>query len=194
MRPFVRNAGFALASLLVLSSVASAQRTAARNTRSAPASSGKTVWELGADAGIGFDLAVPTGGAKTTQLQIPLSNIRAGFFINPSWSLEPSLGYRYVKVEGLDAVSFYTLGFAGLYHFSTDRMQRQLYLRPFLNLMGVSAGGNSDSDTQLGVGVGMKWPKLSGRMALRGELNLARQMDAEVTSMNVLFGVSFFPR
>jgi hypothetical protein len=192
MRPFVRNVGFALASLVVLSSAASAQRTT--RTTASSSSNTSTVWEIGADAALGFDLAVPTGGAKTTQLQIPLSNIRAGFFINPSWSLEPSLGYRYVKVEGLDAVSFYTLGFAGLYHFSPDRMQRQLYLRPFLNLMGISSGGNSDSDTQLGVGVGLKWPKLNGRMAWRGEVNLARQMDAEITSLNVLWGVSFFTR
>ena len=192
MRSLVRSAGVALASVIVLSSVASAQRTTARSTSSASSSS--TLWELGADAGLGFDLAVPTGGAKTTQLQLPLQSLRAGFFINPNWSLEPSLGYRYVKVEGLDAVSLYTIGFAGLYHFQTDRMQRQMYLRPFLGILGVSSGGQSDSDTELGVGVGLKWPKLNGRMAWRGEVNLARQMDAEVTAINVLFGVSFFNR
>jgi|SRR4051812_17539878 hypothetical protein len=195
MRPFVRNVGFALVSLMVVALSASAQRTTTRTTRSSSsASSTSTLWELGADAGIGFDLSVPTGGAKTTQIQIPLQSLRAGFFINPQWSLEPSLGYRYIKVEGLDAVSFYTLGFAGLYHFSTDRMHRQIYLRPFLGLLGISSGGQSDSDTELGVGAGMKWPKMNGRMAWRAELNLAHQMDAETTSLNVLGGISFFSR
>jgi len=192
MRPFVRNTGFALASLVVLSSVASAQRTTARNTSSA--SSTKTLWEIGADAGIGLQLAVPNGAPKTNSLSLPIPSIRAGFFINDQWSLEPSLSYQYTKTEDIDAFSVYQLGFAGLYHFDANRMHRQLYLRPFLNLMGLSVGGQSDSDTELGVGVGLKWPKLNGRMAWRGELNLARQMDAEVTALNVLWGISFFTR
>jgi len=190
MRPFVRNAGFALASLLVLSSVASAQRTTARNT-SARASSTSTLWELGTDAALSLLFG---NGANATQLQLPTGSIRAGFFINPNWSLEPSLSYNYTKVENIDAVSSYMLGFAGLYHFSTDRMHRQLYIRPHLGLLGVSVGGQSNSDTELGVGVGLKWPRLNGRMAWRGELDLARQMDAEITSLNVLWGVSFFTR
>jgi hypothetical protein len=132
-------------------------------------------------------------GANATQLRLP-TGFRAGFFINPQWSLEPSLEYNYTKIEDLDAISQYTLGFAGLYHFSTDRMHRQMYLRPHLAILGISGGGASDSDTQLGVGIGLKWPRLNGRMAWRGELDLARQMDAEITSLNVLWGVSFFTR
>lgn len=184
----VRNVGIALIALAVGGSSAFAQR--ARSS----SSSTSTLWEIGADGGLGLELAVPTGASKTTSLQIPLTSIRAGFFINDAWSLEPSLRYLYAKTEGTPSFSSYGLGFAGLYHFSTNRMERQMYLRPFLELMGASSGGNSNSDTQLGVGVGLKWPRLNGRMAWRGEVNLARQMDAEVTALNVLWGISFFTR
>jgi len=152
------------------------------------------VWEIGADAGLGFTLAVPSGASKVTSLGVPLRSIRAGFFINPDWSLEPSLGYDYTKIEGIDGISVLQLGFAGLYHLTPNRMQRQVYVRPFLGLLYASSGGNSDSDTQLGVGVGMKWPKLNGRMAWRGEVNIDHTFDAEVTALNLLFGFSFFTR
>lgn len=188
----VRNVGIALVAVAFAGSSAFAQRTTARSSSSSSGQS--TLWEIGADGGLGFDLAVPTGGAKTTTLQIPLTSIRAGFFINDAWSLEPSFRYIYAKQEGTPSASVYTLGFAGLYHFSTNRMMRQMYLRPFLAVTGFSSSGASNSDTELGVGLGLKWPRLNGRMAWRGEVNLARQMDAEVTALNVLWGISFFTR
>jgi hypothetical protein len=188
----IRNIVFALVALAFASSSMFAQRTTARSSSSS--STQRTLWEIGADGGLGLELSVPAGGSKTTSLQIPLSSIRAGFFINDQWSLEPSFRYVFAKTEGTPSASFYTLGFAGLYHLSTNRTHRQAYLRPFLNVLGFSGGGASDSDTELGFGVGMKWPKLNGRMAWRGEVNLARQMDAEVTAINLLWGISFFTR
>jgi len=129
-----------------------------------------------------------------TSLSVPLQSIRAGFFINQDWSLEPSLGYSYTKIEGVDGISLLQLGFAGLYHLTPDRTHRQVYVRPFLGFLSASSGGNSNSDEQLGVGVGMKWPKLNGRMAWRGEVNIDHTFDAEVTALNLLFGISFFTR
>lgn len=191
MRP-VRNIALVLMSLAVVASSASAQRTTARTSSSS--SSASTLWEIGADAGLSLELGVPAGASKTTSLSIPVPAVRAGFFINEQWSLEPSLTYVFSKSEGTPSGSFYSLGFAGLYHLTTNRALRQMYLRPFLNLMHSSGGGASSSDTQLGFGVGLKWPKLNGRMAWRGEANLARQMDAEITALNILWGVSFFTR
>jgi hypothetical protein len=178
----LRVASLAVLALLVAASSADAQRGQRR------------LWELGTDAGLSFDLAVPTGGAKTTNMNFPVPSFRAGIYLNDEWSLEPSLMYNYAKAEGTPALSAYVLGFSGLYHFDTNRSKRQLYLRPFLVLTGASFGGNSASDTGLGVGVGLKWPKLGGRIAWRGEANVHRMMDAETTSLGLFWGLSYFTR
>lgn len=147
------------------------------------------------DAGLQLELGVPTGAAKTTSLTVPIPSVRAGFFLNEDWSLEPSLTYGYSKTEGNPSTSAYALGFAGLYHFQKSRAARQMYVRPFLAILGFSGGGGgSTSDQALGVGVGLKWPRLNGRIAWRGEANLMRQMDAEITSLNLLWGLSVFSR
>jgi hypothetical protein len=184
----LRHVGLAVLALMVVSSTAFAQR------RTGAAAGQGTLWELGMDAGLSFELGVPAGAAKTTSLIIPVPSVRAGFFINDEWSLEPSLTYAYSKSEGTPSTSAYALGFAGLYHFQKNRNARQVYLRPFLAIMGFSGGGASSSDQMIGVGAGLKWPRLNGRVAWRGEANLSRQMDAEITSLSLLWGLSFFTR
>ena len=188
----LRQVGAVFALLLVVSSLASAQRTGTTRQAGAPAarqqaSAGK-VWELGADAGLSFGLDDP----NVTQLQIPIQSIRAGIHVSPALSIEPFLGYNYLKVDGIDAISQYQFGVGALYHFSENRTRSQLYVRPSLAIVGASAGGTSDSEAGIGVGVGMKWPRLNGRMALRGEAGIFAINDN--TSINALFGVSFFTR
>jgi hypothetical protein len=142
-----------------------------------------------------MQLGVPTGASKSTGLVLPVPSVRVGFFVNDEWSLEPSLSYDYSKTEGIPSSSDYGLGFAGLYHFQKNRNARQMYVRPFLVLLGSSGGGGaSTSDQMLGVGVGLKWPRLNGRIAWRGEANLSRVMDAEITGLNILWGLSVFTR
>jgi hypothetical protein len=182
----LRHVGLVILALIVATSTASAQR--ARSTTVG-------TWELGLDGLLQLELGVPTGAAKSTSLQVPITGVRAGYTVNDAWSLEPSLVYQYVKTEGTPAVSAYGLGFAGLYHFTKNRNTRQMYLRPFFQLLGFSGGGGANvSDQLLGVGVGYKWPRLNGRMAWRGEAGLSRQMDAEITALNILWGLSFFTR
>jgi hypothetical protein len=173
-----------LALMLVASTVASAQRT----TRASAQRSQPRVWEIGADAALSFGLDDP----RTTQLQIPIANLRAGIHTSDVISIEPFFGLNYTKVEGFDAVTIYEFGVGGLYHFSPVRTRSQMYVRPFLSLIGISAAGNSDSEVGVGVGFGMKWPKLGGRMAWRGEGNIFSVNDQ--TSLNALFGISFFTR
>lgn len=180
----LRQVGAVLALLVVASSVAFAQRTTARASQSQ-----SKVWELGFDAGLTFGLDDP----NVTLLQIPVANFRAGIHTSDVLSIEPFGSINYAKVEGVpDAFTDYTLGVGGLYHFSKSRTQSQLYVRPFLALIGGSAGGVSDSNVGVGVGLGMKWPKLNGRMALRGEGNILSVNSN--TAINFLFGLSFFTR
>lgn len=189
----LRQVAAVFALLLVVSSLASAQRAGTTRQAGSPAARQQAagsarIWELGADAGLSFGLDDP----NVTQLQIPLQSIRAGIHVSPALSIEPFFGYNYLKVDGIDAISQYQFGVGALYHFSQDRTRSQLYLRPSLAIVGVSAGGTSDSEAGIGVGIGMKWPKMGGRMALRGEAGIFAINDN--TSINALFGVSFFTR
>lgn len=166
--------------MLVAASVASAQQRR-------QASTAKT-WELGADAGISFGLDDP----NQTTIQIPVQTIRAGLHVSDVLSIEPFFGLDYLKFEDVDAITTYQFGVGALYHFSTSRTQSQLYVRPELLIVGFSAGGASDSEVGAGVGVGMKWPRLGGRMAWRGEAGIRFINDQ--TFIGGLFGVSFFTR
>lgn len=184
----MRHARSVALSLVALTMFAASAASAQQ--RRAPAAPPPRLWELGVDAALSLGLDDP----RVTTLSIPAANFRAGVFINPEWSIEPSLSLTYVKVEGFDATTLYEIGVGALYHLSTVRTRSQMYIRPFLALAGVSAAGASDSDIGLGAGFGIKWPRLGGRLAWRGEANLARFLDAEQTSLNLLFGVSFFTR
>lgn len=170
---------------VVIASAASAQRPA---TRSRSASSSANVWELGFDAALSFGLDNP----RVTTLSIPVGNFRAGIFTSDVLEIEPFFSYNYTKIEGFSSVSAYQVGAGALYHFSADRTRSQVYVRPFVALVGASAGGNSNSDVGIGVGLGMKWPKMNGRIAWRGEGNVSTTGDA--TAINLLWGLSFFTR
>jgi len=187
MRPIQKVGLAVIALMLVVSAVASAQRTPARARSSAAGQ--RSLWELGLDAALGFDFDTP----RTTVLSIPAGNFRAGYFINDELSLEPFFGLNHVSTQGGGSFTTYQLGLGGLYHLTTDRTRNQIYVRPFLTFVGVStSGGGSNSDIGIGVGAGLKWPKLGGRMALRGEGNVATVNGN--TSLNFLFGLSFFTR
>lgn len=141
------------------------------------------------DAALSFGLDDP----NVTALQIPVANVRAGIHTSDVLSIEPFMSFNYAKVEGVpDAFTDYTFGVGALYHLSANRTQSQMYVRPFLALIGGSAGGVSDSDVGLGVGFGMKWPRLNGRMAWRGEGNI--NVVGDQTVIAFLFGASFFTR
>jgi hypothetical protein len=184
----LRQVGVVLGLLLVASSVASAQRTTTttRTTQRSAATAAKP-WEIGLDAGLSLGL-----DDQGTSLQIPVQNLRAGYHMSDVLSIEPFGSIQYFNPEVGDGVTLYELGVGGLYHFSTSRTASQLYVRPFLALVGFSGGGTSDSEIGLGIGAGMKWPRLNGRMAFRGEGNLSVINDA--TALNFLFGLSFYTR
>jgi hypothetical protein len=189
----VRGVALAALAFTVLgASVASAQRRPAQRTATA-----EGYWELGTDAALSFGLDDP----NTTVLSIPIGVIRAGYYMRPEWSIEPFLSFDWASVESVGSGTDYMFGVGVPYHFSTYRTRSQVYVRPFLAIVGTSfnpdgpGGGNSDSDVALGAGLGMKWPKLGGRMALRGEANVTRQFsDPGRTSLGLDFGVSFFTR
>ena len=171
-----RVLSLAALSILALSASASAQRSTTLNPSP----------EIGIDAGLAFDLS--DGGGTT--IQIPAQHIRMGFFVSPALSIEPNLGLTYVSTD-LGSATVYNLGVGALYHFSNSRAASQFYVRPFVNIVGVSGDGPSDSQAVFGVGGGMKLP-LRDRIAARFEANFAHADDAD--SIGLLAGLSFYTR
>ena len=177
----LRQVGAVFMLLLVATSVVSAQ--ARRQTTSTA-----KFWEIGADAGLSFGLDDP----NVTTLSIPVQSIRAGLHVSDVLSIEPFFGLDYTKFEDVDGITLYQFGVGALYHFSASRTQTQLFIRPALQIVGASIAGESDSEVGAGVGIGMKWPKLNGRMAWRGEANINFINDN--TILGALLGISFFTR
>jgi hypothetical protein len=177
--------------------VAGASPLAAQRTRTSTSAAARpSVWEFGIDAALSFGLddpnftmiSIPAGAFGPA----PIGSFRAGIFTSDVVEIEPFFALNYTKFEGSDGGTIYQFGSGLLYHFSAARTKPQLYARPFLALRGFSGGGNSDSDLGGGVGVGMKWPKMGGRLAWRGEANVAAVN--ETTTINFLWGLSYFTR
>src|SRR5258705_1028968 len=152
---YLRQVVLSLLVLTVAASVASAQRPAQRR----PQPSQGSLWELGTDAGLNFGLSNPS----VTTLSVLSQSFRAGYYLTNEWSIEPFLGLNYVKFEGVDGTTLYNFGAGGLYHFSTNRTARQFYLRPFVTFVGASGPGPDQSNVGVGLGGGVKWPRLGGR-------------------------------
>src|SRR5438270_4946416 len=106
MRRIISLAAF---SLVAIASTATAQRGSVNPSP-----------ELGVDAGLMFTLDNP----KTTAFSVPIQGIRAGFFLSPEISLEPS--FRLNTVSGGGTFTDYGIGLGLLYHLSTNRAANQM--------------------------------------------------------------------
>lgn len=174
---------FSLAALalLAVSSTATAQRGGSVNPSP----------ELGIDAGLVSSLDDP----KVTVVQVPFQMLRAGFFISPAISIEPSLSLTSISVSGGGSGTDYALGVGMLYHFSTSRAASQMYVRPFIALDGASGGGQSSSGFTFGGGFGVKLP-INPRFATRFEGNIGHRTESGVSqnSIGILAGLSVYTR
>ena len=172
-----RVLSLAALSILALSASASAQRSSSMANPSP---------EIGIDAGIAFDL----GDFGGTTIQIPAQHVRMGFFVSPALSIEPVLGLTSFS-DDAGTTTLYNLGVGALYHFSNSRAASQFYVRPFINIVGISGEGASDSQAVFGVGGGMKLP-LRDRIAARFEANFAHADNND--TIGLLAGLSFYTR
>ena len=170
-----RLLSLAALTILTLSASASAQRSGSMVNPSP---------EIGMDAALTLGL----GDNGVTRLDIPASQIRVGFFVSPALSIEPTFGLHAIK----DGVTVYQIGAGALYHFSPSRAANQFYVRPFLQIVGVSvSGAGSDSQALFGVGGGLKMP-LRDRIATRFEANFQHSDGAD--AIGLLAGLSFYTR
>lgn len=176
-------AGTALLSLAAASTVyAQAAATAGVHERNPV--------ELGMDAGVSIGLDDPS----YTTISIPVQSIRAGFMISPRFSLEPSLGLTYMHFSG-ESLTQYRALVGLLYHFQMNRHANQWYVRPFAGITGVSGSGSSDTQAEIGGGLGIKIP-MAARVSTRFEANFEHGFKSgDVASSNaigILAGLSFF--
>jgi hypothetical protein len=186
-----RVLSFAALSLLAFSASASAQRSSTTSS-----SNSDMPVELGFDAGLGRQLS---GGVnKVTAFQAPIQQIRAGFFLSPAVSIEPTFSLTTGSVSGPGGGSFtdYGIGAGMLWHLSQSRSANQMYVRPFLGFSGTSASGAaSTSALSFGGGFGVKMP-MANRFATRLEANLSQTQAHNgiptQSALGLLFGLSVY--
>ena len=147
--------------------------------------------ELGVDAVIAVSLDEP----RVTTIAIPFQRFRVGFFTSPTLSFEPSLALNFFAVQGGGDFSTINLGLGVLFHLSPDRTRTQTYVRPFGGFTSVSNGA-SDTQANLGFGVGFKTPFANRRLATRLEAFLQHVFEDpdDITSVGAFLGLSFFTR
>jgi hypothetical protein len=131
-------------------------------------------------------------GSSFTETSLPLQRLRVGFFVSPQISIEPAFQLSSISGGGA-SLTQYSLGSGLLYHFTPNRNETQLYVRPFFDLIGIS-GGASAHTTDAGVGLGAKFP-MAERFATRAELTFghtaAEGTNPSSNQMGMLFGFSF---
>jgi hypothetical protein len=191
MRTLSRVGLAVLGTFIAVSTVSAQARpraTATPATRQAAAAQ-SGFWELGTDASLTVGLEDP----KFIMLRIPGGALRAGYFTTPKISIEPTLTWLSVGQEDQTGFTTYQIGTGVLFHRTADRTRSQVYLRPFLAITGGSGGGGSS--LTLGGGVGLKRPWMAGRLALRGEANIAHNDAGNGTLLlGGLLGVSVYTR
>ena len=184
-----------ISSLVALSLIALTSTAGAQRSSSAPRSDNSNMpVELGLDAGINSELS---GTNKTTAFSAPLQQLRAGFFLSPALSIEPTFSFATSSTSGVanSSVTLYTVGAGMLWHLSENRSMKQMYLRPFLGFGGVSTNGGSSSAFSFGGGFGIKIP-MANRFATRLEANIARTNAHDgvpaMNALNILAGLSVY--
>jgi hypothetical protein len=184
-----------LALTLAVSEVSAQARPATRQPatqRQAAAAPDQGFWELGTDMSVALGIDDP----KTFSIDIPTGLVRAGYFVTPALSLEPSLVFSSTATENQTAQSFWMLQLGGVYHLSTDRRQQQIFIHPSIGFTGGSGGG--PNFTFLNAFVGIKEPIMGGRLALRCEAGLSHRLKEGpvdgATSIVATLGWSVYTR
>lgn len=187
-----RVLAIAAVATLVLSTSASAQRRATSTSSSAD-----LPVELGMDAALVFGL----GNNSYTAFTLPVSQVRAGFFISPELSIEPTGSLNYFSTTGFSNNTL-GLGVGALYHFSPSRAANQVYVRPFIDFTRTSTSvtnagtttSNDSNDSDIGIGVGIKMPWID-RLAWRFEGNLTHSLSSGGgNQIGLLAGLSYFTK
>ena len=145
--------------------------------------------ELGTDASIG----ILFNGGTLFSISAPIGQFRAGFRSGDNITLEPRGSLDILSGEG-STLTVFSGGLHVLYNLrSSSDSNSRLYVTGGGNIIFVDGSGASNTDVQLGGGLGVRIPVVD-RLAWRLEGRLDHQFDASVTSLTGIFGISFFTR
>jgi Outer membrane protein beta-barrel domain len=162
------------------------------------------VIELGIDGAISRTTQdVPGVDVSATNVNIPVSSFRLGFLTaNRVLSVEPALAAFRSATDNATFTNL-QLDLGLLYHFRTDALRAQPYLRPFAGLERTSFStdepdaSDSRTHTRIGGALGIKLP-IMNRLAGRLEGRFAHGFESDdVGATNeyaLVFGLSFFTR
>ena len=134
-------------------------------------------------------------------IDIPLGVIRAGFFLTQSVAIEPAFGLHYQRVgDGSTSQTVFDIGLP--IYLSPNRRENQIFIRPVVGLSHISSNpptgrGNSDTQANVGVGLGVKLP-MSDRFAARFEAQYRHAPKSDQLSaydqIAALAGISVYVR
>lgn len=156
--------------------------------------------ELGIDflgGALTFIDADVAGSFTQTDLQIPTSRLRAGFFVSDIVSLEPQLLVLFRDIEDVGSASRVSLALTVPVHFTRDRRRPQGFVNPGLGWTTFDSEGNTTSQVGIGTGVGVKLP-FHENLAVRIEAGLVHFFETDellgANQLSVLLGFSFLTR
>ena len=144
--------------------------------------------EIGMDAAFQF---LFEGGATAWTLAVPIQQVRFGFMASDRLSVEPRFSFSHLDNGG--SLTALRAGLHLLYYFQPTAGGSRPYVTGGGTLLFVDAGGNSDTQFQLGAGIGVLLPIVS-RLFGRLEARYDRAFSPEFNQVAALFGLSFFTR
>ena len=144
--------------------------------------------EIGMDAAFQF---LFEGGATAWTLSVPIQQARFGFMASDRLSVEPRFAFSHF--DNGASVTALQAGLHLLHYFQPTAGGSRPYITVGGTLLFVDAGGNSDTQFQLGAGIGVLLPIVS-RLFGRLEARYDRAFSPEVNQVAALFGLSFFTR
>jgi hypothetical protein len=124
-----------------------------------PAQAQQGTWELGVDGGFVFTSPDGDGADSMFDVSLPFQLIRAGVFVTPQISIEPTVAFNRLDFGGDETLTQLSLLATGLYHLSTDRTRAQYYLQAGGGVDYVSFSGDESASQWLAAaGGGVKLP------------------------------------
>lgn len=157
----------------------------------------QTTVELGIDGGFVWTSPDIDGVDSMFDITLPFQYLRAGFFLNDQFSIEPLLGFDRQDLGNDQTLTALTFLASGLYHFTPDRSRTQFFLQAGGGLDYLSFEDASSTQWMAGAGVGLKTP-LMDRLAARFGVLYLRAFEnddfAAANSVRGHVGLSFFTR
>ena len=141
--------------------------------------------EIGMDAAFQFLFEGPW------TLSVPIQQARFGFMASDRLSVEPRFSFSHVN-NGVSLTALQA-GLHLLHYFQPMAAGARPYVTEGVTFLFLDVGGSSDTQFQLGAGIGVLLPIVS-RLFGRLEARYDRGFSPKVNGVAALFGLSFFTR